>query len=74
MKKIIVGLLIVSGFVFFLFYKGTDESQKAIDFSSLKYKYSKGEERVFNLSQTTEIFFKGQGSSDSNSKFQLKGE
>jgi len=75
MKKLFFGFsfLFLTGFIIFLLTGKNDEPNKSFDFSIIKYKFTPGEERIFDLSQSTEISFHNQGNNSSISNFKLKG-
>ncbi|MFI5390209.1 MAG: hypothetical protein ACHQYQ_02515 [Bacteriovoracales bacterium] len=75
MKKLFFGFffLLLSGFFISLLIGKNDELKKSVDYSILKYKFTPGEERIFDLSQSTEISFHNQGTNSSISNFKMKG-
>jgi len=72
MKKLFFGIFII-GFIVLLFFKGKDNSTNPLDYSALKYNFTPGEEKIFDLSQTTEISFKNQINTSSVTSFKLSG-
>lgn len=72
MKKLFFGIFII-GFIVLLFFKGKDNSTSPLDYSALKYNFTPGEEKVFDLSQTTDISFKNQVNTSSITSFKLSG-
>ncbi len=72
MKKVFFGIFF-SGFIIFLLLIGRDKSISPINYSSLKYNFTPGEERIFDVSQSIEISFKNQTNPSPITSFKLNG-
>lgn len=72
MKKILFGIFII-GFIISLFFMGRYKSTSPINYSSLKYNFNPGEERIFDVSQSIEISFLNQTNTSPVTSFKLNG-